>query len=127
MGDSEIVQCEITGVHCSFIQFESNEVSVQMKQNRESISVIEHANITEINVGESCNAKSNTYLSRQDDIEYVCSENNSFDFIPLSDVGKHQLCDSLVIFCSFAENSKDMSNKVLNMEKPVRLLVGQLK
>lgn len=85
----------------------------------ESVSVVDNTKIAEVHVGENCNATQNAHFCRHDDIEYVCSENNGFDFKPLSIVKKRQLCESFGICCSFVDNSKDVTAEILNMGTPV--------
>lgn len=113
------MQSEITGVHCSVKLFQCRKISVPMQQKGESINIVENENTSEVQVGESCDAVSNTHLSRHDDVEYVCSENNEFNFMPLSDVEKRKLSQFIGIFCSFVDSSKDVPVEILNMEKPV--------
>ncbi|XP_062577465.1 uncharacterized protein LOC134239308 [Saccostrea cucullata] len=110
LGLSGIIECEVTGVDCSVrklsstdercLQNEQTEVSHELRESNQSFE--ESANT----LNESCQSVAD------DDVEFVCSESQSIDFLPLSSSMKNQLCEIMGI-----PQSNKVDNDVCHVEE----------
>ncbi|XP_062602888.1 uncharacterized protein LOC134264626 [Saccostrea cucullata] len=95
LGLSGIIECEVTGVDCSVKKLtSSDERGLQIEQTEVSHDFMESNQPFEENAN-TLNASSQSVAD--DDVEFVCSESHSIDFLPLCSSMKDQLCEIMGI------------------------------
>ncbi|XP_061177698.1 uncharacterized protein LOC133186474 [Saccostrea echinata] len=118
MGYAGLVNCEITGVHCTLRQFEGKEETIYGEQNylKGKEKTVSNETLSEENISLSKNSSLNL---NENGVEIVLIENHKLSFVPLSRKTKQQLCNVVRIPCSSPTGRDEQVCLVQEIEAPL--------